>query len=675
MRAPAGGNAGLSSLAAMSIYNAEKTAPRQLGMRLAAQMVSLLQPVLGVALLALLLLFASRLGLALWQAPRVSAVDGWMHLLVQGLRVDVATLCWLWGLAAVIAVLAHGRHGLPPLIKRFLCLWLALGLSILVLMELATPTFLEEYGVRPNVLFVEYLVSPVEVASMLWKGHRLAVVLGLAGLVLALYAGQVLSRRWLCSRPGPAWPIRVVLAVLVLALGFLGARSTLGHRPLNPALVAFSSDPLVNDLVVNSSYSLLFAVTQMSGEVDAARLYGPMSDAEVISRVRNDSGVAAADFSDPQRPSAHAQVASHTGPRYNLVIILEESLGAGYVGALGGKPLTPNIDALATQGWWFDRLYATGTRSVRGIEAVVAGYTPTPALSVVKLNRSQQGFFTLASVLQENGYDTSFIYGGESHFDNMRSFFLGNGFKRMVDRRDYKNAKFVGSWGVSDEDLFDRAHQEFEAMNAEGKPFFSLVFSSSNHDPFEFPEGAIDLYEQPAATRNNAARYADHAVGHFFRKARSAKYFDNTVFLVVADHDSRVVGAELVPIGRFHIPGVILAPGLAPRRDARIVSQIDLGPTLLSLMGVSATTPMLGRDLTRVPDDWPGRALMQYDRNFALLRGNEAVVLQPDKPAAGFHYDPVKDDLVPGPVSEAHKRDALAWVLWGGLAYRNGWYH
>jgi phosphoglycerol transferase MdoB-like AlkP superfamily enzyme len=155
------------------------------------------------------------------------------------------------------------------------------------------------------------------------------------------------------------------------------------------------------------------------------------------------------------------------------------------------------LDALAGKGWMFDHLYATGTRSVRGIEAVVSSFTPTPARSVVKLGKSQHDFFTIADLLHRRGYHNQFIYGGESHFDNMKSFFLGNGFNEIIDQNDYENPNFEGSWGVSDEDLLDRAHEEFIRLHDAGQPFFSLVFSSSNHDPFEFPDGRIALYEQP----------------------------------------------------------------------------------------------------------------------------------------------------------------------------------
>jgi len=352
------------------------------------------------------------------------------------------------------------------------------------------------------------------------------------------------------------------------------------------------------------------------------------------------------------------------------VIILEESLGARYVGTLGGLPLTPNLDALAKKGWLFEQLYATGTRSVRGIEAIISGFTPTPALSVVKLGKSQHDFFTLADLLRRKGYFCEFIYGGQSHFDNMRSFFLGNGFHQVIEQKDYENPEFVASWGVSDEDLLNRTHQELLKHHTQGQPFFTLVFSSTNHDPFDFPEGRIELYEQPMQTRNNAAKYADYAIGRFFEQAKKAPYWKDTVFLVVADHDSRVTGADLVPISHFRIPGVIAGEGISQKRDSRLVSQIDLPPTLLSLMGVDNENPMLGRDMTRQSDDYTGRAMLQYANTFAYMEGNLLAILQPHKKPKGFVFIRESQTLSRHDLDADLAQKALAHVLWGSMAYQ-----
>ncbi|GJA43865.1 LTA synthase family protein [Aeromonas caviae] len=631
-------------------------------------------PIAVFSLIALISLTISRLGLGLWQLERVDAVSGWQEMLLQGIRVDVATLCWVWGVPAVLTQLLAGPHAPGRLWMQLIRIWLTLGLWLMLFLEISTPAFVTEYGVRPNRLYVEYLIYPKEVLSMLWAGRKGELLLAVIFSGAVLGGGWWLSGRLVRDLSFPRWYWRPAFALLILAVGFLGARSSLGHRALNPAMVAFADDPLVNALTVNSAYSLFFAIKQMGAEEDASQFYGKMADHQVLDIVREESGRPLGDFTSADLPSQTFNTASYQGKPKNLVILLQESLGAQFVGSLGGLPLTPNIDALSKEGWAFEQLYATGTRSVRGIEAVLTGFTPTPAQAVVKLGKSQTNFFTIADLLKQRGYDTSFIYGGESHFDNMRSFFLGNGFTTIVEQKDFKNPVFEGSWGASDEDLMAKANETFVALHKEGKPFFSLVFSSSNHDPFEFPDNRIALYEQPKQTRNNAAKYADYAVGEFFKKARASDYWKDTLFLVIADHDSRVGGASLVPIPRFHIPGVILGDGIAPRKDPRIVSQIDMAPTLLSLMGISADYPMLGKDLTRMPADWPGRAIMQYDKNFALMRGRDVVIQQPERAPEGFIYEDATETLTPAPQPGAMKDTALGLVLWGSLAYQQGLY-
>lgn len=637
-----------------------------------------LSPIAAFFLFGLVALSVSRLGLALWHAARVSAADGWGTVFLQGVRVDVATLCLLYGIPAVLALLLPVDGRLGRAWRHLLRGWLIAASVLLVFMELATPSFMAEYGLRPNRLFLEYLIYPEEVGMTLLRGHLLAVVIEVTAVIVLFWVLLRGSRRWVVPTPTvpveAGWLWRLPLALLVLLLAAMGVRSSLGHRPLNPALVAFSTDPTINALPLNSLYTVGFAARQLATRSETSRVYGDLPLAEVVSELRATSGLPASAYVSDDLPSLALRPPMHTGTPRNLVIVLEESLGAQFIGSLGGRPLSPNYDRLSAQGWAFERLYATGTRSVRGIEAVLTGFPPTPAESVVKLPPSRQRFFTLADVLGRHGYDTGFYYGGESHFDNMREFFLANGFTRIVDRKDYRKPAFVGSWGASDEDLFGRADQQFRELNAQGKPFFGLVFTSSNHDPFEFPDGRIDLYEQPKQTRDNAAKYADYALGEFFRKAMASPYWENTVFLVVADHDSRVFGKDMVPIANFHIPGLILGGGIAPRRDARIVSQIDLPPTLLSLLGIADPTPLVGQDLTDARRLQPGRALMQYDRNLAWMEGNEVAILQPDKPAQGYRYDPASDQLQPQPLNPALARRAHAYAMWGTLAYEKELY-
>lgn len=198
-----------------------------------------------------------------------------------------------------------------------------------------------------------------------------------------------------------------------------------------------------------------------------------MSEKEAYTRVKK--YMDAATFEENELPFLH-RVNSDTlsTKKYNVVIFLQERLVAEYVGALGGLPLTPKFDELVKEGVLFTNLYCKGIRSVRGIEAVTTGFLPSPMESVVKLGKSQNNFFTLAYALKQQKYNTSFIYGGMANFDNMGSFFNGNGFDNIIDESGFDSDEnkyaMKGIWGYSDEDLVTKANNYFKSQGH--TPFF-----------------------------------------------------------------------------------------------------------------------------------------------------------------------------------------------------------
>jgi phosphoglycerol transferase MdoB-like AlkP superfamily enzyme len=591
-------------------------------------------PLIAMLLLGLLILSISRLGLVLWKLDRVTSTGKLLEILLQGIRVDIIQLSLIALIPLLLApILAIKR--LFKLWQKFTYIWVILAIVLLVFLEAATPGFIGEFDVRPNRIFVEYLKYPNEVVSMLWRGFKVDVFAGLGFTILAIWAMRRFMQPWLAA--SPSWSNKKLWIVwpLMFFVANFAIRSSIGHRPANPALFAITPDSMVNSLILNSGYSVVYAVYSLQHESKSSQIYGKMDKAQIFKL----TGAIDADIPTLKTLTPSAK----RDKPLNLVIILQESLGATFVESLGGVPVTPNLEKLKEQGIWLEQLYATGTRSVRGIEAVVTGFQPTPADSTVKLSLSQKNFFTLASLLAKQGYSTEFIYGGETHFDNMQGFFMGNGFQQVIGQKDYKNPVFISSWGVSDEDLLNKTHEQLMAHHASGKPFFTLAFSSSNHAPFEFPDGRIELYEQPKATDNNAVKYADYAIGEFFKKAQASAYWKDTVFLIVADHDIRVRGETLVPIERFHIPGLILGADIQAKKITQMASQIDLPVTMLSLMGISAQHPMTGRDLSSLPADYLGRAMMQYNYNFAWMEqtvdGNNVVVLREDKVPAHGIYD------------------------------------
>lgn len=624
-----------------------------------------LTPVVFFVVLSLLTLSGSRLLLVLWQWPRVAAVQGLWPVLGFGLRFDLMVAGWCVALPVVMALLLPTGAKIQGLWRRVEAAWLAVCYGLIVYMEAATPAFIQQYDTRPNRIFFEYLKYPKEVFATLWADYKLQLFLGTLGLILAVLLvwkvcvflqGQYALWRW--------W-VRLLLLPMLAALVFISIRSSFDHRPANLSTAAFSTDQLVNRLGVSSVYSMVYAISNLANEGHADRLYGKMEEEKMLTLLRQLMGFPKSAFDQAAIPTGHLQVGTTAAARpRNLVIVLEESLGADYVGTLGGADWTPQLAQLSTEGLWFENLYATGTRSVRGIEAVTTGFLTSPGRSVVKLGLAQQNFFTLAQLLKTRGYKSLFIYGGESHFDNMRGFFLGNGFDRVIDQNDYVTPKFRGAWGVSDQDLLARADAEFRTLG--DQPFFALVFTSSNHPPYDIPPSGL-TQDATQSLLEKAVRYSDLALGEFFIAAKTAPYWQDTLFLVVADHVDHVNGQALVPVNKFHIPALILGNGVTPQRYSRVASQSDLPVTLLGLLGGDYWHPMVGRDLLALAEDDPGRAVMQFGLNHGVLFGDQLVVHQPQHAPQQFRYQ--SGELTPVPLDAQLAEQAKALAIWPSQAY------
>lgn len=602
----------------------------------------------------------SRLLFCVWQWPRVHAAGGVWPVLKGGLRIDAVQIAILSG----VPLLLGPWLGHYPLASTITVGWLLLAWFLLVLLEASTPQFILEYDTRPNRLYVEYLKHPKEVFGMLWKGYKLVISGALMLIALLMWAGYLLFGQTQIDSPLLWWQ-RILYTLIAAPLLFLAIRGTLSHRPINPSTVAYCGDGMLNTLPLNSLYSVLYAVYSIKNERSASDVYGKLPDEEVSAEVNLQAGITP---SSREIPSLHVQnpTCMRSTP-LNLVMIVEESLGAQYVKNLGGSGLTPCIDELAHKAWNFKRAYATGTRSVRGLEALIAGFPPTISDAALRLSGAQRNFFTLAQALKPHGYRSRFIYGGEAHFDNMKSFFLGNGFDELHDLATFHAPAFVGTWGASDEDMFNKL--DVLLSNPPDHPTFTLAFSVSNHSPWEYPAGRIEVDGDPA-TVENTVRYADWALGQFFKKASKSDYWKDTIFLIVADHDSRVFGANLIPLRHFHIPALILGADVHPKQDDRIISQIDLPTTLLSLIGIRSEHPMIGRDLTKVECN---RAMMQYGDNYGYLKGNTLLVLEPHRAPSQYQYA-APASYIPQGVDGPLLKEALSHALWPTWAYKNHYY-
>lgn len=627
-----------------------------------------LKPIISYFCIGLIITTSSRILLFLIFKERVVENENFSQLFSIGLRFDIILLSYTAFIPTLLILLLPDT--ILQKIKKFINVYFIFFLFLFFLMELATLDFIKQYDTRPNRLFLDYLIYPKEVIGTLLKSYLPSLLISAILLNSALYFALNHGKKLFYPVSGN-YKTKLVLFPVIAFLLVFGARGSLtSKRPINASNAIFCSDQMTNSLGLNSLYTVAFAAYAMKSEGDVKK-YGKMDELEAYSRVKKYMDVS--EFSSVGNPFLHTVTPDTIQPKYNVVVFLQESLGAEYVGCLNGLPLTPQLDKLSKEGLLFTNLYCTGTRSVRGIEQVTSGFLPNPSESVVKLSGSQQGFFTLAEAFGKQNYDTSFIYGGMANFDNMASFFNGNGFKNIIDETDFdadgKKYAMKGTWGYCDEDLAVKANDYFKSLGR--KPFFSLMFSTSNHEPFEFPDGRIILHEQPKNTVNNAMKYADFSIGKFFELAKKEAYFKNTVFVVIADHNTRTYGKSLVPINKFHIPALIIAPNVKKGTTYdQLASQMDIPSTVLALSGITTKSPMPGRNLIKLPKGTKGRTIMLFHETYAFRVENDVIIMNPNSKPLQFK---VKSDteLIPAPLNEELAKDALAHIVASSNLYKN----
>ena len=253
----------------------------------------------------------------------------------------------------------------------------------------------------------------------------------------------------------------------------------------------------------------------------------------------------------------------------NVVLISIESLSAAYMKAYGyEESVTPFLDQLAQKSLFFTNLYATGNRTVRGLEALTLCIPPTAGESVIKREKENKNKFTTGSVFKSKGYSVKYLYGGYSYFDNMKDFYGGNGYE-IVDRDNFtpEEITFANVWGVCDEDMAKKAISEMNKDYKAGKPFFHHWMTVSNHRPFTYPEGKIDI-PADSKSRKGGVKYTDYSIMKFFEMAQKQPWFKNTVFVIVADHCSSSAGKTELPMDKYRIPAMIYAPEFVLHRNS-----------------------------------------------------------------------------------------------------------
>lgn len=525
-----------------------------------------------------------------------------------GLAFDLVTLGLALPALLVLESLLGTRKSAGRVRRGAVLAVACIGLFALGFGVMAEWFFWDEFGVRFNFIAVDYLVYTREVVGNIRESFPVGTLLGALAVVTL---GVVwTSRAWLLRTVSPAAlrtrRVTVWLASAAAAIG-LSAAWSMDAR--------LGANEYQKELSANGLYSMGYAFG--NNEIDYFDFYA----------TRPQSAAAP----DAELP----RIVSATRPK-NVVIVTLESLSSVYM-AHGGNTqnLTPKLDRLAEQGLFLSNLRATGNRTVRGLEALSLGIPPLPGHSMI-WRKDNQNLETLGAVLADHGYVNRFMYGGYARFDNMDAYFGGNHYQTL-DRSQFpeRHRGFGNIWGLADEHLYDYALEQMDRDAASGKPFLMHLMTTSNHTPFTFPDGRIDL----TRSRQGAVKYSDYAVGRFIEMARSKPWFKDTVFVVVADHCASSKGRTSLPPENYLIPAIVYSPAhLVPHTDSRLASQIDLVPTVLDLLGLPEHTRFMGRSVLHTYPD-AGRAFIATYQKLGYLTPDQLVVLSPGRKIEGWRLN------------------------------------
>jgi phosphoglycerol transferase MdoB-like AlkP superfamily enzyme len=538
-----------------------------------------------------------------------------IHAAIHDVWPVIAVFIFFLPMPALCYNALSGQRGL-----YVLCLLMLFGLLFVAAAELV---FWDEFGVRFNFIAVDYLVYTTEVVDNIRESYpigRWLLMLAAVAIVILLLSRRALRTRDGSTRFAQRGKVVAVWFALTVASLFLVNTSTKDR----------TSNNYVNELAGNGIYQFFGAFR--SSHLDYDRFYRVLPNDEAFARVRAQLKTPDATFvsNDPYDITREIH---HPGPEkhLNVVLISVESLSADFIKAFGSShgDITPNLDALVGQSMFFDHLYANGTRTVRGLEALSMSIPPTPGDSILKQAHNED-MLTLGQIFDQHGYVSQFVYGGYGYFDNMNYYFAHNGYQ-IVDRSSIpKSMPIHGEnvWGVADEDLYTLALSQMDAIHTQGKPFFLHIMTTSNHRPFTFPAGRV---KEKNGTREGAIAYTDWSIVDFINRARSKPYFDDTVFVITADHCASSAGRSSVPIDRYHIPLWIYAPKhFAPQRVEQQMGQVDIPTTLLGLLNFSYRSRFFGYDVFQIAPNQERAFPATYEK-LGYLHGKLLSILEPQR--------------------------------------------
>lgn len=643
------------------------------------------------ALVILLIATLTRLGLTVFTAQTVGAEAVpptlWPEIFIKGLWFDIAVASVLLAPVCLYEALLPNAWRTQVWHRTLRFVWLWFAIALLLFGAVAEVTFWLEFSTRFNFIALDYLIYTSEVIGNIRESYPVGQILAGIGAVAAVLLLVIRPAVLRADRQGvTGWQrLALVLAAVVLAPAMMyyanvdqmeqALLSTLNLDGSGQNSESGPKNAYAAELSGNGLFTI--AAAQRRNELDYDKFYRTMPQAQANTALVA-MGVKRTSLGDVRRADLSDEPATNVIPfssrPKNIIMISVESLSAEFMDSYGGnKNLTPELDKLGKEGMKFDRLFATGTRTVRGLEALSLGTPPIPGQAIVRRPKHDH-LSTMGELLKYQGFSTFFFYGGFGYFDNMNAYYAANNY-RVVDRTDIPKDKvgFENVWGVADEYLFDQVIRTLDDKGEKGtgdKPFFAQIMTTSNHRPYTYPAGRIDI-PSPGG-RDGAVKYTDFAIGKFIKDASKKPWFKDTLFVIVADHCASAAGKTRLPVTGYHIPLIFYAPSLLkPAVFSPTVSQIDIAPTLMEVLGKNGSAQFFGRSFFD-PGPPAERAFISNYQALGYLKSNMLTVLLPKQVVESYQVDPKTLATTPAPVNPQLLDEAIAYYQTASKAFKTG---
>jgi phosphoglycerol transferase MdoB-like AlkP superfamily enzyme len=573
-----------------------------------------------------------------------SFITGWAY--------DVGVLSVFWVILGSYLLLFPKKYIGNGLDKSIIYFTSYLTIFILVFTFFAEVTFWDEFHARFNFVAVDYLIYTYEVVRNINESYPLVLLIPGMLLISLVVIASLHYFRFYKNSFQNQMPISHRLRYYSISVGiFFIFLFGIQNRDAE-----WSDNRYVNEINKAGIYSFFAAFR--SNELEFKTFYATISESEALKKVKQDlleKNSVWLSENDISRKIKNSTDNDKKTP--NVIFVLMESMSANYLETFGNQQhLTPFLDSLANQGMLFKNLYATGTRTVRGMEAIALSIPPTPGSSIVK-RPNNQNLHTISEVFKVKGYQCQFFYGGDGYFDNMNAFFGGNGFD-LFDRgrgsvlSDHihtkrtlitdKEVQFENAWGICDEDIYQKVIQVSNQMHQKNKPFFHFVMTTSNHKPYTYPSQKVII---PSGTsREGAVQYADYALKQLFNEAKKQAWFDQTIFILVADHCASSAGKDEIDIKNYRVPGIIFGKNIAKQNVEQLCSQIDIFPTLFAQLQWDYTSHFFGKNVFD-PHYQPRAFVGTYLLLGELFNDNKLVILNNKKECKTYKRNPITDEL------------------------------